>query len=267
MAFTENNGVRLHWQERGAGTPIFLVMGHRFSGELWYPAIDALAAKHRVIWFDNRGSGQSGSSAKTSIAELTADAMAVMDAAGVARCHVYGISMGGVLVLEMALKHPERVQSLIVGCSGILTPDKPRMPPSMLWLYNLPRWILVRMTPSRRGDKGYGSGASRKRVAYDLAMVMKDKCDTTGVKAQAAAVAAHTVTKEEVAALRVPALVIHGEEDSLVPVAWGQELADTLPGARFVKIKGAGHNYLVAGADEANAAVLDFVASVESAGK
>ena len=64
MAFAENNGVRLSWQERGQGTPILLVMGHRYSGAMWYPALDALSAQHRVIWFDNRGTGQSGSKRK-----------------------------------------------------------------------------------------------------------------------------------------------------------------------------------------------------------
>jgi 3-oxoadipate enol-lactonase len=264
--FTTTTSVPIHWQERGQGTPILLVMGHRFSGEMWYPAIPALAAKHRVIWFDNRGSGKSGASKTTSVPEMARDAFAVMDAAGVQRCHVYGISMGGVLVLEMAMQHPERVQSLIVGCSGMLTADKPRAPGWVRWLYYLPRWILKRLTPSRRGDQGYGSAAPRERVVFDQAMVDKDVCDTPGVIAQAGAVAEHSVTKEAVAALTVPALVIHGEEDALVPCAWGEELADTLPNARFLKIKGAGHNFLIAGADEANAAVLSFVAEVEAAG-
>jgi len=59
MPFADNGGVRIHWQEQGSGTPIVLVMGHRYSAAMWYPILPALAAKHRVIWFDNRGTGES----------------------------------------------------------------------------------------------------------------------------------------------------------------------------------------------------------------
>jgi pimeloyl-ACP methyl ester carboxylesterase len=190
-----------------------------------------------------------------------------MDAAGVEACHVYGISMGGVIVIEMAMTRPAPVRSLIVGASGMLTADKPRMPGWMGVLYHLPRWILIRLAPSRRGDQGYGSAAPPERVAFDVDMVMKDKCDTAGVIAQAVAVAAHSVTTDAVAKLTLPMLVIHGDEDALAPFAWGEELARTAPNARLVPIEGAGHNYLIAGADKANAAVLEFVAAVETAGQ
>src|SRR5580658_7705572 len=98
MPFTENDGVRLHWDEQGSGTPILLVMGHRYSSAMWYPAIPALAAEHRVIWFDNRGTGESDTAPKVTLPQLAADALAVMDAAGVADAHIYGVSMGGVIV-------------------------------------------------------------------------------------------------------------------------------------------------------------------------
>src|ERR1700761_923917 len=115
MPFTTSNGARLHWGEQGSGTPILLVMGHRFSAKMWYPSIPALAARHRVIWFDNRGTGESDTTAKLSVAQMAADAFAVMDAAGVERAHIYGVSMGGVIVQEMALTAPQRVHSLTVG--------------------------------------------------------------------------------------------------------------------------------------------------------
>jgi pimeloyl-ACP methyl ester carboxylesterase len=266
MPFAENNGTRLHWQERGQGAPILLVMGHRYSGEMWYPALPALSAKHRVIWFDNRGTGESGSSAKTTVQELAADAFAVMSAAGVERCPIYGVSMGGVIVIEMTLEHPERVSALIVGCSGILSAEKPRMPSWARVIYHFPTWLLKLLMPDRASAKAYGSAADPALVAKDMAIVEKDKHDKGGVLAQAVAVAEYSTTKEAVAKLTVPALVLHGGEDRLVPVAWGKELADTLPNARFVEFPGAGHNYMIAGGDKANDAVLAFLADVEQRG-
>src|ERR1700709_2051123 len=106
MPFADSGGVRIHWQEQGSGTPIVLVMGHRYSAAMWYPILPALAAKHRVIWFDNRGTGESDTTRKASLGDLVNDTVAVMDAAGVARAHLFGVSMGGGIVLEFAIRNP-----------------------------------------------------------------------------------------------------------------------------------------------------------------
>jgi 3-oxoadipate enol-lactonase len=111
MPFAENKGVRLHWQEQGQGTPVLLVMGHRYSSAMWYPILADLAAEHRVIWFDNRGTGESDTTRRVTVQELADDAVAVMNAAGVQRAHIFGVSMGGGVILELALQHPERVIS------------------------------------------------------------------------------------------------------------------------------------------------------------
>jgi pimeloyl-ACP methyl ester carboxylesterase len=264
MPFTENNGVRLHWGEAGSGTPLLLVMGHRYSSKMWYAAIPALATGHRVIWFDNRGTGESQTTAKVTLPQMAADALAVMDAAGVERAHIYGVSMGGAIVQEMALQQPGRVLSLIVGCSGALTADKPRMPAFMRALYYLPPWVLKLLMSGRRGDRGYGSAARPEAIAVDQAALAQDKFAVKGVVAQAAAIAAYGAKRASIAGLTMPALVLHGDEDSVVPFKWGEELAQILPQSQFVRIAGAGHNYLVAAPDTANRAVLDFTREVDS---
>src|ERR1700761_4884613 len=142
MPFASNKGVKIHWDEKGTGTPVVLVMGHRSSSAMWYPVIPALAAEHRVIWFDNRGVGQSDMTHRASLGDFVDDTLAVMDAAGVHRAHVFGVSMGGGIVLELAVRHPERVISLIPGCTAILTADKPRMPAIMRMLYYVPPPLL-----------------------------------------------------------------------------------------------------------------------------
>lgn len=265
MPFADHHGVRLHWQEQGQGSPILLVMGHRYSSAMWYPILPALAAEHRVIWFDNRGTGESETTRKVTVAELAGDALAVMDAAKVEQTHVFGVSMGGVLALELALQQPGRVTSLLLGCTGVLTADKPRMPAMLRVLYYLPAWALRALTPNRRGDQGYGSAASPEQIAADLEMVAKDRFNTGGVVAQAVAMAGYSTTTAAVATLTMPALVLHGDEDATVPFAYGVELAETLPDSRFVKVDGAGHNFIVAGNAQATKAVLDFMREVDQA--
>ena len=264
MPFADNKGVRLHWDEKGQGTPVLLVMGHRYSSALWYPMIPALAAEHGVICFYTRGRGESDSTRTATIEDLTNDAFAVMDAAGVERAHLFGVSMGGGVILEMAIRRPERAISLLPGCTGMLTADKPRMPGFVRLLYYLPPGVLKLLMSRGGGEHGYGSAASPEAIAIDQAMVAKDKFSVPGVVAQAAAVAAYSTTREAVAKLTMPALVLHGDEDGLVPIGWGEELAQTLPNSRFVKFEGAGHNFFIAGGDKAKKVVVDFIAEVDA---
>jgi pimeloyl-ACP methyl ester carboxylesterase len=254
--------MRLFWDERGVGTPILLVMGHRYSSALWYPVLEALSARHRLIWFDNRGTGRTDSSSGFSIADMADDALAVLDAAGVARAHIYGVSMGGVIALDIAIRHPERVLSLIVGCSGMLTADKPRAPRWLRALYYVPPGLLAWMM--RNLPHGYGSAAAADLIAHDQTVIARDPISMRGVRAQQAAIQRHTVAVDEIRSLTMPALVLHGDEDRTVPYAYGVELAETLPNATLVTLPGAGHNYLIAQQKLANAAVLSFLDDVDT---
>ncbi|MCU1596227.1 MAG: putative Alpha/beta hydrolase fold protein [Frankiales bacterium] len=257
MPFTTNAGVRLFWDEKGSGPPVLLVMGASYSSRMWYPVIDALAEHHRVLWFDNRGIGQSSASKSGSIEDMAFDAVAVLDAAGVDKAHVYGVSLGGVVVLQLALQCPERVRSLVVGCSGILSSDKRRAPKAANVLAYLPRGLLASL-----GKKGYGSAATPEAIATDLEMLRTDARTPTGLIQQQQALRAYSVTGQQVATLAVPVLVLHGTEDKVVKPAMGEELAATVPGAVHIAYPGAGHNFLVAYKDKANADVLAFLDKV-----
>src|ERR1700759_1251919 len=114
MPFANNNGVKIHWQEQGTGTPVVLIMGHLYSSAMWYPILSDLAKEHQVISFDNRGTGKSGATRTATITDLVNDTLAVMDAAGVKRAHIFGVSMGGGIALELGIKHPGRATSLLL---------------------------------------------------------------------------------------------------------------------------------------------------------
>jgi len=174
--------------------------------------------------------------------------------------------MGGVIAIEVALQQPQRVTSLIVGCSGVLSADKPRAPAFLRLLYYLPPWALRLLTPNRTGDQGYGSGASPDQIAADQAMLANDKSSARGVAAQSTAMGGYSTSREEVSTLTMPALVLHGDEDALVPYQWGVELAETLPDSRLVTLPGSGHNFLVAAGEESSAALLDFIREVDQGG-
>ncbi|NGY03160.1 alpha/beta fold hydrolase [Solimonas terrae] len=260
MPMLTNDGVRLHWEARGAGSPLLLIMGHRYSARMWYPALDALAASHRVISFDNRGTGDSGYSLRVTIPQMARDALAVMDAAGVESAHVYGVSMGGGIAQELAVQQPTRVRSLILGCTALWSFEKLRMPKSVQLLYYLPPPLLRAVMAQRRGgDLVYGRAARPAAIERDQRMIDADPHAMLGLAAQAGAMIRHVADRERIAGLTMPALVLHGDEDPVVAHEHGVELATTLPNARLVTLEGAGHNYYVAAAETANREVLAFL--------
>ncbi|MGA7050964.1 MAG: alpha/beta fold hydrolase [Mycobacterium sp.] len=238
MPFATNNGVRIHWQRQGEGTPLLLIMGHRFSGEMWWPVLPAVTPRHRVVWFDNRGTGESDSPATASVAEMVGDALAVMDSAGVDRAHVFGVSMGGGIAQQLTLTAPDRVTSLILGCTAIKTEvaKAPKTREAILL------WLPKALYRPLAGKALYGTKAPADAVAKDVAVLKKDKFTPRGVAAQSAGVAEFTMIVGDAARINVPTLVQHGTADPVVPFIAGKQIAQTIPGARLSAIADAGYN-------------------------
>src|SRR5215471_21318260 len=98
MPNVEHAGTEIYWEARGRGEPLLLIMGLGVTLEGWNRLGPVLAERYRTILFDNRGTGRSGvPPAPYAIETMAADAAAVLDAAGVQRAHVFGISMGGMI--------------------------------------------------------------------------------------------------------------------------------------------------------------------------
>ena len=120
MPFVQVNDLKIYYEEYGAGTPLLLVMGLGATVLGWsLPQVKRLATKHRVILFDNRGAGQTDKPrGPYTMPQLAADAVGLLDALSIGRAHVFGVSMGGMIVQHIALDYPQRVRSLILGCTG-----------------------------------------------------------------------------------------------------------------------------------------------------
>ncbi|HWF00668.1 MAG TPA: alpha/beta fold hydrolase [Caulobacteraceae bacterium] len=264
MPFAQSAGARIHWDAAGEGTPVLLIMGHLYSGRMWYPLLPALTKAHRAIWFDNRGTGESDTTAQTSIAQMAGDALAVLDAAGVERAHVYGISLGGVIVAEFAMTHPERVASLVLAGTMMRTPEKPNPLGFTKLFYKLPRPLVKALIRLGMTAGSYGSAVTRPAMATDARAYDADRFTMKGVAAQAAALMTYRTTREAVAAIAAPTLVLHGAQDRIVAPEHARELAQVIPGAQMTVFEGAGHNFVVAATKASDAAVLDFFAAVEA---
>jgi 3-oxoadipate enol-lactonase len=262
MPTANNRGVRLHWEEQGEGDPVVLVMGHLFTGAMWYPVLPALAARHRVIWFDNRGTGASDATDTASVSDLAADTAAVMDAAGIERAHVFGVSMGGGVVLQLAHEHPERVRSMMLGCTALHSPTREVGTLRGPFLGSLRYRIPFRLVRKAAAKGLYGPVADPEAVERDLDVIAASRWSPRGVYAQDVAIHHYDMTPDKVARLTMPALVLHGTADRAVPYRHATELMDALPHARLATYEGAGHNFLVDCTAQATEDVLGFLAEV-----
>src|SRR6201989_2561776 len=107
---------QLYWESTGEGEPVLLVMGLGLSGGAWWRTVDTLSRAFRVITFDNRGVGRSrGLTPAFTTEALADDAVAVLDALEIKQANVYGLSLGGMVAQQIALRHPRRVRSLVRG--------------------------------------------------------------------------------------------------------------------------------------------------------
>lgn len=120
MAFADRGSHKLYFETLGRddAPPVLLVMGLGLSSRGWGTLPERLATHFRVVTFDNRGTGRSTrTAAMFRVVDLADDAAAVLDAAGLERAAVFGISMGGMIAIELALRHAARVHALALGCT------------------------------------------------------------------------------------------------------------------------------------------------------
>lgn len=255
-SFVDNDGVRIAWESVGSGHPLLMVMGHRWSRRMWHPIIGELQSRYRVISFDNRGSGQSDDPAEDyTIADMSGDALRVLEAAGVDRAHVYGVSMGGVIAQDLALHHAAAVDHLVLGCTVAVTADRLRLTPSRQLSYFVPD----RITNFISRPLLYGTTSRTPEIKRDLAALAQERTRRPGLLGQARAVSRYEVDLDGLRQLSHPTLVLHGAKDKVVPAEWGRELASLIPGAHALVFERAGHNYMATHASESNAAVTAFL--------
>jgi 3-oxoadipate enol-lactonase len=239
--------VSIHYESTGTGAPVLLVMGLGMSLTGWWRTVPVLAsAGLRVITFDNRGVGRSGRPpGPYTTAMLADDAVAVLDAASLERAHVYGISLGGMIAQEIALRHPGRVARLVLGATTAGGPAATVADDATLAFFTrrglMPApeavWASVpyNYSTQTRGEHG-------ERIAQDIAQRLRYPIEPEFYAAQLAAAIAHD-TQDRLAEIQAPTLVVHGLQDVMVPPANGHVLARLIPGARLLELTGAAHLY------------------------
>jgi pimeloyl-ACP methyl ester carboxylesterase len=244
--FARNQQVRISYSRQGDGDPVLLVMGLGMAASAWWRTVPVLAASLQVLTFDNRGAGRSDAPpGPYTIAEMAADAIAVLDAVHVESAHVYGISLGGMIAQELALTYPARVRRLVLGAtsaggSAATLPDeatlgfverRAEMP------FEEAVWASV---PYLHGERTRRCHAGR--IGHDVARRLRAQIGPEPYYAQLAAARAHDAAGR-LAQIAAPTLVVHGGADRMVPATNGRRLAELVPGAELQVWDEAGHLY------------------------
>ncbi len=262
-------GLKLCYETFGAAdaTPLLLVMGLGSQMILWDEEFcERLAAEgFWVIRFDNRDVGRStilreqpapknwqlltrdARGAAYSLDDLAADAVGLLDQLGIAAAHVVGVSMGGMIAQLIAIRHPDRVLSLvsIMSTTGNRRVGQPH-----------PRVALRMMRKAPRDRDGYIEAhletyrlIGSKQVDFDQERRREraGRCFERGIHPagsarQLAAIVTATDRTELLGGLRVPTTIIHGDADPMVNVSGGRATAKAIPGAKLVIVPGMGHD-------------------------
>ena len=234
---------RLWWESAGdGGVPLVLVQGLGYTAEMWHRVLPGLSATRRTVRFDNRGVGQSELPDEPwQLTDMADDAIRVMDAAGVDSAHVFGVSMGGVITQELALRRPDRVRSVVLGCTHPSGRDAARMDPDAAAM-------LMDRTPKSARDAIdasvpfiYADTTPREVVEEDIAVRLRVPVRAKAYWGQLDAMRRHEGMLDRLRSLTVPAVVIHGTADRLVKPENATLLADAIPGVRLEWLDGASH--------------------------
>lgn len=248
MSHLTVGGRRFFHQRSGAGTePLLLIQGMSGTHLAWgEPFVSALERDFDVVAYDHRGIGRSDPvSAPFTIAELAQDAAGLLDELGWETAHVVGISMGGMVAQELALAHPERIRTLTLGCTYCGGEGAQLAPPATIeklaaGMQSGDRELAIR----NAFEVNVSAAFAQQPGAYEAfrAMAKALPAPVPVIMLQMQAIAGHD-TSARLPSLAVPTLVVHGDEDAMLPVGNGRMIAALIPGARLEVLSGVGHMF------------------------
>jgi pimeloyl-ACP methyl ester carboxylesterase len=254
VTIARNGDVELYYESFGDPDDPVLVLVNGLGSQCINFAVEwcqlFVAEGYRVLRMDNRDVGLSSKldGVDYSLADMAEDVLAVLDAEGIRRAHVMGLSMGGMIVQRLAIAHPDRLLTMTSVMSRTGEPGFGESTPEALAV------LMARPATSReehveshlRAIAVYGSAPewideaetrARAAAAYDRCFC------PAGVGRQMAAIFRDGSRDEELRSVVVPTLVLHGRRDGLIQPSGGRHTADVIPGARYVEIEGMGHDY------------------------
>lgn len=258
--------INIYYEVHGEGEPLVLIAGLGLDLTGWMFQTPEFSKKYRVIVFDNRGVGRTDApDTPYSIKMMADDTAGLLDALDIEKAHILGLSMGGFIAQELALKHPQRVKSLILATTGAIEPS--------LAKHVVDTWVrmfregvspetLIRDFVSWVFTDKFFENPEQVQMVIDAMLANPYPQPAYAFARQAAADMEHN-TRDRIDQITAPTLVLVGKEDIICPVKLSEELATGIPNAELIVLEGGGHGFSIEIPDKFNQAVLDFLAKLE----
>jgi pimeloyl-ACP methyl ester carboxylesterase len=241
------DGTTLYYERRGEGEPVLLIQGMSGTHLAWgEPFLGALGDDLDLVIYNHRGVGESGpQEGAVTTTGLADDAAGMLDALGWETAHVLGISMGGMVAQELALRHPERIRSLVLGCTypggaGAQLADPALVQELAAALLSGDRELALRIGFAANLSAAFASEEANWEPFHAMATGLPVAVPV--IIAQMQAVIGHD-TSARLSSIDKPTLVIHGTEDRMLPVTNGELIARLVPNARLELLEGVGHMF------------------------
>jgi len=260
------NGIKLHYTEVGRGDPLLLVMGFGMPGDAWLGSLPFLDG-FRAIYFDNRGTGQSDKpEGPYTIPQMADDAAGLLEQLGIARAHVYGVSMGGMIAQELVLRHAGKVRSLVLGCTMCGGAYAKLGDPEVLDLLidvvsNMGKpdpmsWV-DRQLPLLFPQAWIDANPMIKDMLVMAVGMMPPTPPQTAQNAMAGMFGWSAY--ERLPEIAAPTLIVHGDADVIIPVENAYILKERIHGSLLHIVPGAGHGYPAQDPVGVHAVVTEFL--------
>lgn len=248
MPFCSVGDLRMHYRIVGQGPPLVLIMG--LSGDLtwWEPLARELEEDFQLLLFDNRGAGLTDKpDERYTIPMFASDTVGLMAGVGIPEAHIFGVSMGGMIAQEISLRYPDRVKSLVLGCTHAGGPDF--ILPSTEAVQNLTMTRGKSLEEIARQNMKilFGPTFQEENPEFVEALIeryVENPPPRKPFTQQFWAAVGHDC-HDRIQEIRRPTLILTGDADALVPPENSETLRARIPGSRLVRLEGAGHVFFL----------------------
>ena len=260
------SGTQLYYERIGSGPPLLLIMGTGLDHSVWDAQVEAYRHEFECVVFDNAGTGKSGRpNDRLTMRSMADDTIDLLEALGIESAHVSGVSLGSCIAQEVTLSRPDMVASLQLHGTWARTDGyagrKFRAQIRLIEMLDIREFyeinVLWFITPEF-------FDAHPERVEAQIDAIVANAPSRQSLIEQYQADIEH-YTLDRLPQIAVPTLVTVGSFDVAVPLLYGREVADAIPGAEFMVVEVGGHLYNMENPDEFNRVTLDFLRRIGGA--
>lgn len=237
--FAKVNGIDMYYAIYGTGDPVLLIHGGLGHADIWASQVAALSRTHKVIVADSRGHGRSSRDARPFGYDLMAsDYLALLDHLKIDKTALVGWSDGGIIGLDIAMSHPERLTRLYAQAANVTTDG---------------------VDPGVETDKTFGAYIERSGKDYARLSKTPDQYDAFVGQISQMWASQPNWSKEQLARIAVPTAIVAGDHDEAIKRAHTEYMASVIPGAKLIILPNASHFAMLQAPDEYNRSVLEFI--------